>query len=67
MNKQSGFLGLCGTMDDREVEQGTLDGDAVMTLTKHVQIHRMRKYLGAYMVALGGRVDALVFTGNRQS
>ena len=33
---RSGFLGLCGTMDDRAVEQGTLDGDERMTLTKKV-------------------------------
>merc|ERR1739848_975402 len=50
-------------MGDRVVEQGTFDGDAMMTLAKRVQIHRMRKYLGAYMVALGGKLDALVFTG----
>mmetsp|Transcript_129360 Transcript_129360/g.258265 ORF Transcript_129360/g.258265 Transcript_129360/m.258265 type:complete len:415 (-) Transcript_129360:439-1683(-) len=62
LNKKSGFLGLCGTMDDREVEDGTLAGDSLMTLTKQVQIHRMRRYLGAYMVALSGQVDALVFT-----
>jgi len=62
LNKKSGFLGLCGTMDDREVEDGTLAGDPVMTLTKQVQINRMRRYLGAYMVALLGQVDALVFT-----
>jgi acetate kinase len=63
MNKQSGFLGLCGTMHDLEVENGFFDGDAVMTRTKKVQIHRMRKYLGSYMVALDGKVDALVFAG----
>jgi acetate kinase len=63
MNKQSGFLGLCGTMHDLDVENGYFDKDEVMTRTKEVQIHRMRKYLGAYMVALNGKVDALVFTG----
>jgi len=64
LNKESGFLGLCGTMDDREVEAAYLAGDdPVMALTKEVQVHRMRQYLGSYMVALKGRVDALVFTG----
>merc|ERR1719277_1104481 len=63
MLKQSGLVGLCDTMDDREVEQGFFDKDPVMSLAKKVQVHRMRKYLGAYMVALGGEVDALVFTG----
>jgi acetate kinase len=63
MNKKSGFLGLCGTMHDLDVENGYFAGDEVMTRTKKVQIHRMRKYLGAYMVALDGQVDAVVFTG----
>lgn len=47
----------------QDVENGYFDGDAVLTRTKEIQIHRMRKYLGAYMVALDGKVDALVFTG----
>ena len=34
-----------------------------MVLAKEVQVHRMRKYLGAYLVALHGDVDAIVFTG----
>lgn len=63
MNKKSGLLGLCGTSDDRDVEQRFFDKEPVGTLAKQVQVHRMRKYLGAYMVALGGEVDAVVFTG----
>jgi len=63
LNKKSGLLGICGTMDDRDVEGRYFAKDFMGTLAKEVQIHRMRKYLGAYMVALGGEVDALVFTG----
>jgi len=63
LNKKAGLLGLCGTPDDRDVEQRYFDKEPLGTLAKEVQVHRMRKYLGAYLVALGGEVDALVFTG----
>jgi len=63
LNKKSGLLGLCGTSDDREIEQRALDKKPVGLLAKKIQVYRMRKYLGAYMVALNGEVDALVFTG----
>lgn len=63
LNKQSGLLGICGTMDDRDVEDRYFAKERMGTLAKEMQIHRMRKYLGAYLVALGGEVDALVFTG----
>lgn len=63
INKKSGLFGLCGTSDDREIEERYLAQDPRATLAKKVQIHRMRKYLGAYLVALDGEVDALVFCG----
>jgi acetate kinase len=63
LNKKSGLLGICSTMDDRDVEERYFAKEPMGTLAKEVQIHRMRKYLGAYMVALSGEVDALVFTG----
>lgn len=63
LNKKSGLLGLCGTLDDREIEQRYLDKEPQAVLAKKVQVHRMRKYLGSYLVALEGRVDALVFCG----
>uniref|UniRef100_A0A7S1MMM7 Probable acetate kinase n=1 Tax=Alexandrium catenella TaxID=2925 RepID=A0A7S1MMM7_ALECA len=63
LNKESGLLGMCGTSDDRDVERRYFDEEPTGTLAKKVQVHRMRKYLGAFVVALRGRVDALVFTG----
>ena len=40
------------------------DGLLVLTTTGMVQvfIYRIRKYLGAYLVHLKGRVDAIVFS-----
>lgn len=63
MNKESGLLGLCGLSDDRDVEREYFEQKPRGTLAKEVQVYRMRKYLGAFMVALDGQVDALVFTG----
>merc|ERR1719330_275341 len=62
LNKKSGLLGLCGTSDDRDVESRFLENEPAGRLAKEVQVHQMRKYLGAYMVALRGDVDALVFS-----
>merc|ERR1719203_2520421 len=62
LNKKSGLLGLCGTADDRDVENGYFNKEKFGTLAKEVQVHRMRKYLGAYLVQLRGDVDAIVFT-----
>eukprot|EP00420_Gonyaulax_spinifera_P001649 CAMPEP_0197927446 /NCGR_PEP_ID=MMETSP1439-20131203/100738_1 /TAXON_ID=66791 /ORGANISM="Gonyaulax spinifera, Strain CCMP409" /LENGTH=85 /DNA_ID=CAMNT_0043550017 /DNA_START=19 /DNA_END=272 /DNA_ORIENTATION=- len=45
LNKKGGLLGLCGTSDDRDVEQSYFDKEPVGSLAKEVQVHRMRKYL----------------------
>ena len=59
LNEQSGLLGLSGVSNDlRDLEAG--DDDARFAL--QVFAHRVRKYIGAYAVVMGG-VDAIVFTG----
>ncbi|KAI7838679.1 hypothetical protein COHA_007481 [Chlorella ohadii] len=62
MNKQSGFLGLAGSIDVRTVEECALKGDEECLLALAVYLRRIRKYLGAYLVHLGGQVDAVVFS-----
>ena len=62
LNKASGLLGLAGVSDLRELERRRADGDASAALAFDVMVYRLRKYVGAYAVALG-RVDALAFTG----
>ncbi len=58
LNRRSGLAGLAGSNDLRDVAAaGTPDAD----LAIDVMLHRLRKYVGAYAVELGG-VDALVFT-----
>jgi acetate kinase len=61
LNKRSGLLGLCGQNDLREVHRLAEGGDADAELALQVYAHRIRKYLGAYLVTLG-RADAIVFT-----
>jgi acetate kinase len=61
LNRESGLRGLCGDNDLRVVEQRAADGDARAELALAVFCYRIRKYVGAYAVALGG-LDALVFT-----
>jgi acetate kinase len=63
LNKRSGFLGLCGAADLRAVQAGAAAGDARCALAAAVFVRRVRKYLGAYWVALNGEVDAVVFSG----
>ncbi|GMA19857.1 acetate kinase [Arsenicicoccus piscis] len=62
LNKASGLLGLAGASDNREVVRRRAAGDDDARLALDVVTYRLRKYVGAYAVALG-RVDAIVFTG----
>ena len=62
LNFRSGLLGLAGVSDLRELEQRRADGDEAAALAFEVMTYRLRKYVGAYAVALGG-VDAIAFTG----
>ncbi|MDT5269985.1 MAG: acetate kinase [Acidobacteriota bacterium] len=64
LNKQSGLLGISGlTNDMRELlDESHESGDRRAGLAVEIFCYRVRKYVGAYMAALGG-ADALVFTG----
>lgn len=61
LNRRSGLIGLSGVNDFRELQQRIDDGDASARLAYDVYIHRLRKYIGAYMIGLG-RLDVLTFT-----
>ncbi len=61
LNKGSGLKGMCGDNDMREVVRRAGEGDAAARLALDVYVHRIRKYVGAYLAVLG-RTDALVFT-----
>jgi acetate kinase len=63
LNRQSGLKGLSGISSDfREIEEEANKGNERALTAIHVFCYRIRKYIGAYIAALGG-VDAIVFTG----
>ncbi|MCM6777355.1 acetate kinase [Nocardia sp. CDC159] len=61
LNRNSGIKGLSGVNDFRELFELIESGDAAARLAYDVYVHRLRRYLGAYLVELG-RVDAITFT-----
>lgn len=60
-NKRSGLGGLCGDNDFRAILERVEQGDTAARLALDVYLHRLRHYLGAYLITLG-RADAIVFT-----
>jgi acetate kinase len=61
LNRQSGMYGLAGEIDFRIVHQRIESGDEDARLAYEVYIHRLRKYIGAYLAILG-HTDVVVFT-----
>ncbi len=63
LNKKSGMLGLAGigSGDLRDVERKILEGHVQAKAAFETFCYRIRKYIGAYISAMGG-VDAIVFT-----
>ncbi len=63
LNKKSGLLGLSGVSSDmREVEKAAEAGDGRALVALKAFGYRVRKYIGAYLAAMGG-LDVLIFTG----
>ena len=61
LNKRSGVLGLGGEIDFRVLHRRIESGDAAAQLAYDVYIHRLRKYIGAYIAVLGN-TDVITFT-----
>ena len=63
LNKKSGLLGFSGISNDvREVRKAANKGNKRAELALDIFCYRIKKYIGAYMAALG-HVDTIVFTG----
>ncbi|MCF8056466.1 MAG: acetate kinase [Desulfocapsa sp.] len=62
LNKESGLKGICGNNDMRTIGQRAERGDAKAQLAIEIFCYRLKKYVGAYIAALGG-ADCLIFTG----
>lgn len=61
LNERSGMLGLAGERDFRRLHEMIESGDKSAKLAYDVFIHRLRKYVGAYLAVLG-RTDVVSFT-----
>jgi acetate kinase len=64
LNTQSGLLGISGLTNDMRELQAELaeHDDRRVRLAIEIFCYRARKYVGAYLAAMGG-ADAVVFTG----
>lgn len=63
LNDRSGLLGLSGVSRDvREIASAADEGSARARIALEIFAYRARKYLGAYLAALGG-ADAVLFGG----
>jgi acetate kinase len=63
LNKKSGLLGVSETSSDLRdiVSRMVQGGDSRAALAFDMYVHRVKKYIGSYVAALGG-VDVLAFT-----
>ena len=63
INTKSGLLGLSGISSDmREILKAADAGEPRALIALQAYCYRVRKYIGAYVAAMGG-LDAVVFTG----
>ncbi|KIJ62773.1 hypothetical protein HYDPIDRAFT_41488 [Hydnomerulius pinastri MD-312] len=70
LNSQAGWKALTGTTDFGEITKkadlsapSSFTQDNPCTLAFHILVDRILHYVGAYHLALRGRVDAIVFAG----
>ncbi len=61
MNKKSGFLGMTGFSDMRDIQKAREEGNERAQDAYNIFIQRIVKYVGSYYAELGG-LDVLVFT-----
>src|SRR4029077_5844391 len=61
LNRRSGVSGLSGDIDFRVLHRRIESGDDAARLAYGVYLHRLRKYIGAYL-ALLGNTDVITFT-----
>lgn len=64
LNRQSGLLGISGLTNDMRdlIEEAKENDDRRAKLAIEIYCYRVKKYIGAYLAALGG-AQAITFTG----
>ena len=60
---KGGFVSHLGTNDAKEVENSSLNGDSKAKLIIDGMIYQISKGIGEASTVLGGKVDAIIFTG----
>jgi len=63
LNKRSGLLGVSGISNDMRELTAAHQSDPRARLAIDMFCYRARKYLGAYLAALGGAAQAVIFSG----
>jgi len=61
LNKASGYIGICGYSDARDVEAGVMAGDEKCILAQKMYVRRIANYIAQYYVEMGG-CDSIIFT-----
>ena len=63
LNKRSGLLGVSGLSGDMRELIAARDDNPRARLAVDIFCYRVRKYLGAYITALEGAAQAVIFSG----
>ena len=61
LNRRSGFIGMTGMSDMRDIDAAVQAGDQAAINARAVYSHRIKGYVGKYMAVMGG-LDVIVFT-----
>ncbi len=62
LNKNSGFYGVCGFADCRDVEKSAAEGNEKAALALRMYTNRIAEFIAKYYIELEGKVDSIVFT-----
>lgn len=60
-NKKSGFMGLCGMSDMRDIHEAAANGDEKAKLAVDMFVYSLVKYIGSYKTVVGD-LNAIIFT-----
>ncbi len=62
LNKKSGFLGIAGASDCRDVEEKVKNNDEMAKLAYDMYNDRIAHFIARYYIELEGKVDDIIFT-----
>jgi len=62
LNKQSGLVGITGSSDLRDIDEGYEKNEEKFILAVNMYTQRIADYIAKYYIRLNGEVDAIVFT-----